>query len=89
LIESIAARLAEVKKYPATARVHGSEGKVILRAVIRSDGQLEDVKVQKSSGYEELDRAALDALREACPIPMRYELGRPDIVVPVVYALTH
>jgi protein TonB len=91
LIASIASRLAEVKHYPATARLHGEEGKVVLRAVIRADGNLAEVKVQKSSGHEDLDVAAMEALRQACPIHMRHELGRPYITVnvPVVYALTH
>jgi TonB family protein len=31
---------------------------VIVKAVIRSDGQLADVFVQKSSGYSVLDEAA-------------------------------
>ncbi len=83
LTASLAARLAEVKHYPATARHDGLQGKVLLRAVIRADGSLADVRTQKSSGHIELDEAAKDALRQACPIPMRHELGRPEITINV------
>ena len=91
LVESLAARLAEVKHYPATARLNGWQGKVVLRAVIRADGHLADVVIGKSSGHPALDEAAKDALRQACPIPMRYELGRPDIAinVPVLFQLSN
>jgi protein TonB len=89
LIESIGARLAELKRYPEAARSNGLEGKVLLRAVVRADGQLADVEVQKSSGHEELDRAAMETVLEASPLHLRYELGRPHIVitVPLVYSL--
>lgn len=89
LIDSLGRRLAQLKRYPATARLNGWEGKVVLRAVIRADGNLADVKVKKSSGYDELDAAAMDVLRQACPLSMQQALGRPDIVVniPVIYAL--
>ena len=57
--------------------------------MISADGNLTEVKVKKSSGYEELDAAAMEVLRQACPLSMRQALGRPDIVlnIPVVYAL--
>ncbi len=89
LIDSIGKRLAELKRYPAAARLNGWEGKVVLRAVINADGNLTEVNVKKSSGYKELDAAAMEVLRQACPLSMRQALGRPDIVVniPVVYAL--
>ena len=61
LAESLWRRVAELKRYPSIARLNGQEGKVILKAVIRSDGQLADVVVQKSSGYSALDAAAIEA----------------------------
>lgn len=89
LIESVSKRLAELKRYPAMARSNGLEGKVLLRAVIRADGQLAEVVVQKSSGHEELDTAAMETIREASPLHLRHELGRTQIAitVPLVYSL--
>lgn len=89
LIESVSKRLAELKRYPVMARSNGLEGKVLLRAVVHADGQLAEVMVQKSSGYEELDTAAIETIREASPLHLRHELGRAQIVItiPLVYSL--
>ncbi len=89
LAESLWRRVAELKRYPNVARMNGHEGKVIVKAVIRSDGHLADVFVQKSSGYNSLDAAAIEAVRLACPLHMKHALGKPQIVVtlPIVYRL--
>lgn len=91
LAESLWRRVAELKRYPSLARLNGQEGKVILKAVIRSDGQLADVFVQKSSGYSALDEAAMEAVRLACPLHMRHAIGKSQIVVslPIVYSLAN
>ena len=91
LAESLWRRVAELKRYPSIARLNGQEGKVILKAVIRSDGQLADVFVQKSSGYSALDAAAIEAVKLACPLEMKHALGKPLIVVslPIVYSLAN
>ncbi len=84
-------RVAELKRYPNTARMNGQEGKVIVKAVIRSDGHLADVFVQKSSGYSALDEAAVEAVRLACPLHMAQAIGKPQVVVslPIVYSLAN
>ena len=84
-------RVAELKRYPNTARMNGQEGKVIVKAVIRSDGHLADVFVQKSSGYSALDAAAVEAVRLACPLHMAQAIGKAQVVVslPIVYSLAN
>lgn len=91
LAESLGRRLAELKRYPNEARVSRLQGKVILKAVIRSDGHLADVSVHKSSGHSILDEAAMEAVRSACPLHMQHDIGRPIIVVqvPIVYSLNN
>jgi protein TonB len=91
LAESLWRRVAELKRYPNQARMNGQEGKVILKAVIRSDGQLADVFVQKSSGHSVLDAAAIEAVKLACPLHMKHAIGKPQIVVslPIVYSLAN
>lgn len=89
LAESLWRRVAELKRYPSSARMSGQEGKVILKAVIRSDGHLADVSIQRSSGHELLDAAAIEAVKLACPLHMKHSLDKPQIVVslPIVYSL--
>jgi protein TonB len=91
LAELLWRRVAELKRYPNSARMNGQEGKVILKAVIRSDGQLADVSVQKSSGYSVLDAAAIETVKLACPLSMKHAIGKPRIVVslPIVYSLAN
>ena len=89
LAESLRRRLTEIKRYPSTARLNGREGKVVLRAVIRADGHLSEVKVHKSSGYEALDNAAMEAIRLVCPLHMTNAMGAAEVAVyvPIVYSL--
>ena len=91
LAESLWRRVAELKRYPSSARLNGLEGKVVLKAIIRSDGHLAELSVQKSSGHTVLDEAAMEAVRLACPLHMKHELGKPQIVVslPIVYSLAN
>jgi protein TonB len=91
LAESLWRRVAELKRYPQSARLDGQEGRVVLKAVIRSDGQLADVSVYKSSGHAALDSAALEAVRLAFPLHMLHPIEKPEIVVnlPIVYSLSN
>lgn len=54
-----AVRLGTAPKYPKKARERGEEGTVIVRAMIDSSGRCLSAYVLSSSGYRELDRAAL------------------------------
>lgn len=91
LAESLWRRVAELKRYPSQARMNGQEGKVVLKAIIRADGHLADVSVQKSSGHSVLDDAAIEAVKLACPLHMKHAIGKPQIVVslPIVYSLAN
>jgi len=57
--------------YPAAARRFGYEGSVVIRARVQVDGSADRVEVKQSSGYEVLDRAALEAVRKWRFIPAR------------------
>jgi periplasmic protein TonB len=87
--EAIWRRIVEMKHYPRQARLNHWQGKVVLRAVIRSDGHLGDLAIKETSGHRVLDDAAMEAVRRICPIPLKQALGRPQIVVmiPVDYRL--
>jgi periplasmic protein TonB len=50
----------EERDYPDTSRRLKEEGDVIISILINSDGSVGDVKVEKSSGYQRLDDAAVD-----------------------------
>lgn len=49
--------------YPLSAREEGITGNVVLAYLVNAEGQVENVKVARSSGDDRLDRAALAAAR--------------------------
>ncbi len=66
------------KHYPATLRMEGVQGKVVLMAMLHENGTLTDVKVAKSSGNALLDQAAITDVEQGPPITLSRPLGRPQ-----------
>lgn len=50
-------------RYPREALAQKHEGTVLVLVRVEKDGQVGDARIDHSSGYLELDRAALDAVR--------------------------
>ena len=50
-------------RYPVESRKKREEGVVTLSVTVGADGMVADIAVAKSSGFERLDKAALDAVR--------------------------
>ncbi|MDR0828329.1 MAG: energy transducer TonB [Desulfovibrio sp.] len=76
--------------YPELARRRGQEGLVQLRANVDEQGQLQDLVVQKSSGFPLLDQAALDAVGKWSFLPGQY-LGQAvsgTVLVPIEFRLS-
>ena len=57
--------------YPKGARQRGEQGDVILEIRVNAEGTVDDVKVSTSSGFVELDEAAVKAARAAKFSPAR------------------
>ena len=51
-------------KYPPQAVRQRHEGTVILMILVGVDGSPKDIKVEKSSGYRELDREAVETAKK-------------------------
>jgi len=50
-------------EYPVRARREGWQGVVVVQVVLSSNGTIRSLNVLKSSGYDILDRAAVEAIR--------------------------
>ena len=89
LSDTILRRVEELKRYPPEARLDRAEGKVVLKAVIRADGSVDDVEVYQSSGYRSLDQAAVELMKRAAPIQLPRPLGKAKMTVkiPMSYRL--
>jgi protein TonB len=75
--------------YPAIARRRHWEGLVVLRAYVTADGHCGEVAVQRSSGHEVLDRAALEAVRKWRFVPAkRGDVAQASwVTVPIEFQL--
>jgi protein TonB len=89
LVESLWRRIESLKRYPSVARARRWEGKVVVEAIIRHDGEILDCHIAESSGHGVLDQDALSVLRRASPLPLKHPLGRPQITIllPITYRL--
>jgi protein TonB len=77
--------------YPVGARRRGEQGTVMLRVLVGSDGAVLRAEVARSSGYQRLDAAALEAVRTR----WRFVAARRDgeavrswVLVPIRFTLT-
>jgi periplasmic protein TonB len=78
------------KRFPTRAIEAGWVGTTELRVSVSADGMAPTVRLEKSSGHDALDEAALDMLRDALPTtPVPPSLrGRAFVVnLPVVFEL--
>jgi protein TonB len=89
-ITAMMRQLNKHKTYPRELKKARTEGTVVLQFTIDRAGRLLASGVKQSSGHPELDRAALDMLARAEPLP-----GIPDfmdrdelsLAIPVEYSL--
>ncbi len=75
--------------YPAISKRMGEQGKVVLRVLIGTDGTPQKVEINKSSGYERLDRQAQEAVMRWRFVPGKRN-GVPETMwnlVPVNFVL--
>ena len=67
--QTLFAWLQKHQRYPRRLKRRGIEGEVSLFFSIDRQGRLLESRITQSSGHEGLDKAALDLLREASPMP--------------------
>ena len=65
----VISKIQKAKRYPLQARKEKIEGEVKLKFLINSRGELESAELVSSSGFEILDREALEMLHRAVPFP--------------------
>lgn len=83
------AHLEKHRRYPSAARARRDQGVAHVRFTMNRQGQVLGAAILRSSGSAALDRAALDTIRRAQPLPSIPE-DRPDpleLTVPVEFFL--
>lgn len=75
--------------YPAISRRMTEEGRVLLRVLVSADGSAETVQLEKTSGFNRLDQAAIEAVKKWQFIPAK-KAGHAlsaYVLVPVKFSL--
>lgn len=78
------------QRYPEQARRAGREGRTSLTFVLLADGRFDEIKVSRSSGDRDLDRAAIDTLDRLGrfrPIPLEIGRGRWPLTISIRFDL--
>jgi len=75
--------------YPTIAKNRGTQGKVTLDVIVKTDGTPAKVEIAHSSGSKILDEAALDAVKQWRFIPARRsgKLVQANVIVPVEFKI--
>jgi len=84
--------IAKYKSYPKIAERRGWEGTALLDLKIDSNGSVLSAVVRESSGYDALDKRALEMVEKASPFPAPPKVlqGRTfNISVPVAFKLSN
>lgn len=89
LRDALWGRIEELKRYPALARTNHWEGKVVVSAVIRDDGEVTGVQIAETSGRVVLDEEAMAVMKKASPLRLKHPLGQRQITIfiPINYRL--
>ncbi|WP_120944272.1 energy transducer TonB [Helicobacter labacensis] len=78
--------ISSKNRYPRMAMVRGIEGEVLVEFTLNADGSTTDIRVAKSSGSEILNRAAVQAVKEAArlfPTPKQ----TVHLKIPIAYTI--
>jgi TonB family protein len=76
-------------RYPKLARKRGYEGRTVLRVEVLGNGKVGQIKIASSSGFEVLDKVALESVRDWTFFPGTKN-GKPTrqwVMVPVRFSL--
>jgi len=87
---ALATQARRFKRYPPQAMASGWKGTAEIRLELSADGQPRPAVVQRSSGYESLDRAAqamIDAGAQRAQLPDGLRGKAFAVVLPVVFNL--
>ncbi|MGD8926988.1 MAG: energy transducer TonB [Thioalkalispiraceae bacterium] len=89
-IKKLLKRIHRNKSYPRNARLNREEGRVLISFIIEKSGEISGLKLIRSSGYANLDKAAIRTLERVSPAqPLPDALGMTSwaLAVPIAFDL--
>lgn len=75
--------------YPVRAKANTWEGTAEIKFIVKKGGKIENIEIEKSSGYPLLDKAAVWAVKSASNIPPPILLQKAEVatVIPIEFVL--
>ena len=89
-MRAVTERVRQFFYYPGPALTMRTTGVVTMHFAVRRNGQIERLEISKSSGDKGLDRAAIDIMQKAQPlppIPDRMHVDRVDGELPINFGV--
>lgn len=89
-IRAVTERVRQFFYYPGAALAVRTTGVATVHFTVRRNGQIDRLRISKSSGDDGLDKAAIDIMRKAQPlppIPDRMQVPRVDGDLPINFGV--
>lgn len=89
--DTIKQKIQEEKRYPRWALRIGHEGITQIVFNVLSSGRVDDLRLKQSSGFEELDKEALDAVRRASPFlsfPEKLNENEIQVEIDIIFRIS-
>lgn len=88
-LQQIVKKIEARKAYPRQARSKGWQGTVVIKIQILSDGAVVQLELATPSKYETLNKAALEAIKQAQPFPkFPDEIKNPSLTINIPIQFT-
>ncbi len=88
--DSVKQKIQEERRYPRWALRLGREGAVKISFILLSSGEIKDIRLIGSSGINELDAEAMDAIKRASPFlpfPDNFEKSELQFEIDIVFRI--
>ncbi|MCW9699324.1 MULTISPECIES: energy transducer TonB [unclassified Avibacterium] len=86
-LSAIRKEIERQKRYPQRAKMMRKQGIVTVSFIIANDGSLNNVQLAKSSGNNDLDNAALDAVKRARSVGPKPAGVSSSLTVPLRFSI--
>ena len=63
-VKEINFQIKKIIKYPKIAKERNQSGRVLISLSLRPNGNLEDINIEKSSGFKSLDQSAINSIKK-------------------------
>ena len=89
-VKEINSQIKKTIKYPKIAKDRNQSGRVLISLSLRTNGNLEDINIESSSGFKSLDQSAINSIKKinkfvSAPFEIKNKLF--TFILPINYEL--